>query len=52
MLNAHILTMYMLISLIIEIQQVVDFIFQAYLLKNILFVEDAPPPDNWRQLTG
>ncbi|KAM7447981.1 hypothetical protein ABFA07_003888 [Porites harrisoni] len=24
---------------------------QAYILKNILFVEDAPPPDNWRQLT-
>ena len=45
-------TSFPLIMLMIEIQQAVDFIFQAYLLKNILFVEDSPPPDNWRQLTG
>ncbi|KAL9967773.1 hypothetical protein ACROYT_G026065 [Oculina patagonica] len=24
---------------------------QAYILKNILFVEETPAPDNWRQLT-
>lgn len=28
------------------------FNFQAYILKNILFVEETQAPDNWRQLTG